>query len=283
MRVFASADISEGVSQDPNEEKRSEPQLDAAQREQLLLAHLPQVRCIARRIHGRLPPYVPLEDMVHSGVLGLMDAVKKFDPERKVPLKYYADFRIRGAIIDSLRDSDWGTRELRHQGRRIEQASAECKSELGRDPSEAEMALRMDMPLNELRQLQGNLRNLNMESLQGEAMHPNGEEKQVDCCGPRDEGPYHQTLRSEMAALLASAISQLSTREKEVLTLYNFEELTMGAIARKLGIGESRVSQIHSAALMRLRKRLRNKLGRRKTGAATGLVRDAAECAGVTI
>jgi RNA polymerase sigma factor for flagellar operon FliA len=202
--------------------------------------------------------------MVHEGVLGLMDAVEKYDPGRKVPLKYYADFRIRGAIVDSLRESDWGPRNLRRQGRRIERAIAQCKSEMGRNPSEVEIALTMDISLDELHQLRGDLRTANMESLEGDTMHPNGEEKKSARWGPHEEGPYHQALRSEMAALLARAISELSAREKEVVTLYNFEEVTMGAIATKLGIGESRVSQIHSAALVRLRKCLRNHLGNRK-------------------
>jgi RNA polymerase sigma factor for flagellar operon FliA len=267
VRVFASAKGADGISECVIGEKKSGPPPDASQREKLLLAHLPQVRCIARRIHDRLPPHVPLEDMVHEGVLGLMDAVKKYDPGRNVPLKYYADFRIRGAIVDSLRELDWGPRKLRHRGRCIEEAIAQCKMEMGRDPSEGEVAFTMDISLDELHQLRRNLRTANMESLQGEMMHPNGEEKMANSWRPHEEGPYHQTLRSEMAALLAKAISELSAQEREVVTLYNFEEFTMGAIATKLGIGESRVSQIHSAALVRLRKRLRNRIGKRKNAA----------------
>jgi RNA polymerase sigma factor for flagellar operon FliA len=116
-------------------------ELDDAQREKLLLEHLPQVHYIARRIHGRLPPQVLLEDLVHAGILGLMDAVRKYDPSKNVQLKHYAEFRIRGAILDSLRQVDWGPRTLRRQARRLEKAILDCKARLGRDPSEPEMAV----------------------------------------------------------------------------------------------------------------------------------------------
>jgi len=263
--IFATEAISEEIFGDVIEEEKEGTLAHAAQRAELLDAHLPQVRCIARRIHARLPPHVPLEDMVHAGVLGLMDALGKYDPERKVPLKCYAEYRIRGAIVDSLRESDWGPRKLRHKGRRMDQAIAQCKSDLGRDPSEAEVAVKLDVSLDELRQLRRDLRNLNMESLESETMYANGEKKKSNRSGPHEEGPYHQALRSEMAALLASAIGELSAREQEVLALYDFEELTMGAIGTKLRIGESRVSQIHTGALARLRTRMRRQLGKRKS------------------
>src|SRR5271168_974981 len=114
--------------------------LDDAQREHLLLDHLPQVQYIARRIHDRLPPQVLLEDLVHAGILGLMDAVRKYDPAKNVQLKHYAEFRIRGAILDSLRLVDWSPRALRRQARRLEQATLDCKARLGGDPGEAEIA-----------------------------------------------------------------------------------------------------------------------------------------------
>src|SRR5580704_11032033 len=130
---------------------------DDAQREQLLLAHLPQVQYIARRIHDRLPPQVLLEDLVHAGILGLMDAVRKYNPDKNVQLKHYAEFRIRGAILDSLRLVDWSPRTLRRQGRRLEQAISQCKAKLGRDPSEPEIAAELQMSLSALQRLVGDL------------------------------------------------------------------------------------------------------------------------------
>src|ERR1700683_4987188 len=140
--------------------------LDDAQREQLLLEHLPHVHHIARRIHFRLPPQVPLEDLVHAGILGLMDAVRKFDPNKNVRLKYYAEFRIRGAILDSLRQVDWSPRALRSQARRMEQAVLDCKGRLGRDPSETEIAAALEINLSQLQRLLFDLRGLDVGSLQ---------------------------------------------------------------------------------------------------------------------
>ena len=237
-------------------------ELDDAQREQLLLAHLPQVQYIARRIHDRLPPQVLLEDLVHAGILGLMDAVRKYDPSKNVQLKHYAEFRIRGAILDSLRQVDWSPRALRRQARRLEQGISDCKARLGRDPTEPEIAAELNMTLDALQHLLGDLRGLDIGSLQADANEPGGEEVLQSCAGTEEDNPYHQTLRSEMTHLLERAIGELPEREREVLALYHFEELTMKEVGAVLGIGESRVSQVHTAALLRLRARLRELLDR---------------------
>src|SRR5208283_2911774 len=143
-------------------EKPAQAVLDLSepQREQLLLDHLPQVQYIARRIHDRLPPQVLLEDLVHAGILGLMDAVRKYDPSKNVQLKHYAEFRIRGAILDSLRLVDWSPRALRRQARRLEQAILRCKARFTRDPTEAEIAAELQMTLGDLQHLLGELRGL---------------------------------------------------------------------------------------------------------------------------
>jgi RNA polymerase sigma factor for flagellar operon FliA len=230
--------------------------LDDAEREKLLLEHLPQVQYIARRIHDRLPPQVLLEDLVHAGILGLMDAVRKYDPGKNVQLKHYAEFRIRGAILDSLRQVDWSPRALRRQARRLEQAISDCKARLGRDPSEPEIAAELNITLEGLQQLLGDLRGLDIGSLQSESS-----ESPEDLAQPRAVGeesdPYQQTLRSEMNGLLERAIGELPDRERQVLALYHYEELTMKEVGAVLKIGESRVSQIHTAALLRLRVRMR--------------------------
>lgn len=227
------------------------------QRDQLLLDHLPQVQHIARRIHDRLPPQVSMEDLVHAGILGLLDAMRKYDPNKNVQLKHYAEFRIRGAILDSLREVDWSPRALRRQARRLEQASADCKARLGRAPTETELAAALGFSLENLQRLQSDLRGLDVGSLQAETQEIGGEEAIPAGAGAEQEDPYHQTLRSEMSGLLARAMGELPEREREVLALYHFEELTMKEVGAALGIGESRVSQIHTAALVRLRNRLR--------------------------
>src|SRR5271169_6614426 len=117
------------------------------ERQRLLLENLPEVRFIARRIHDRLPSHVPFDDLVHAGILGLIDAVDKFDPGKNVQLKSYARFRIRGAILDSLRQMDWSPRNLRRQARRIEEAQRELAAKLGHAPSESEIAVEMGISL----------------------------------------------------------------------------------------------------------------------------------------
>src|SRR5215468_6554430 len=128
------------------------------ERQRLLNENLTEVRYIARRIHDRLPSHVPFEDLVHAGILGLIDAVDKFDPQKNVQLKSYARFRIRGAILDSLRQMDWSPRNLRRQARRIEEANRDLSAELGRAPTEAEIASKLGMQLSEFQLLLRDLR-----------------------------------------------------------------------------------------------------------------------------
>jgi len=203
-----------------------------AERERILMDELPQVRYIARRIHERLPRHVPFEDLVHAGVLGLIDALGKFDQSKHVQFSSYAKFRIRGAILDSLRELDWSPRELRRKGREVEAAYAQLSARLGRTPGENDLAREMGIPLEELQALLAELDSLEISSLRVESPHSGKEE------------------------LLAAAIAELPEKEQRVLSLYYFEELTMKEVGAVLGIGESRVSQIHSLAMVRLRTRL---------------------------
>jgi RNA polymerase sigma factor FliA len=238
-------------------------QLDTAAREKLLLEHLPQVQFVARRIHGRLPQQVLLEDLVHAGILGLMDAVRKYDPSKNVKLKHYAEFRIRGAILDSLRLVDWSPRALRRQARRMEQAIQQCKARLGRDPSETEIAAQMQVSLASLQRLQGDLRGLDVGSLEADAREDGERDVVQSRPGAEEEDPYHQALRAEINGLVEKAIGELPGREREVLALYHYQELTMKQVGAMMRIGESRMSQIHTSALLRLRERLAGTLTRR--------------------
>jgi RNA polymerase sigma factor for flagellar operon FliA len=230
---------------------------DPDERERLLLEHLPQVKYIARRIHDRLPAQVLLEDLIHAGVVGLIDAVEKFDPNKKVLLKSYAKFRIRGAILDSLRELDWSPRHLRRQARRIEEAHRELKLKLGRAGTETELAAALEMNLEDFQRLLGELRGLDLSSLQSESSDVNSEEDIVSSRpGAADKDPFHLCLHEEMRSLVAAALENLDEKERQVVTLYYLEELTMREVGAILGVGESRVSQIHSVAIVRLRARL---------------------------
>src|SRR5579862_2032878 len=229
------------------------------ERQRLLAEHLPEVRYIARRIHDRLPPHVSFDDLVHAGILGLIDAVDKFDPAKNVQLKSYARFRIRGAILDSLRQLDWGPRQLRRQARLIEEATRELSAVLGRSPLETEIAERLGIHLDEFQQTLGELRGLDLGSLQ--ARYEDGPaEDSVSAVATRPEDdPFHVTMRGEMRPLLAQAIDELEENERQVLGLYYLEELTMKEVGIILDLVESRVSQSRTAARLRLLARLRDK------------------------
>ncbi len=228
----------------------------AAERDALLLEHLPTVRYLARRIHERLPQHVELDDLISAGVVGLIDASSKFDHTKKVQFKSYAQFRIRGAILDSLRTLDWSPRELRRKGRAVEEAIRGVTQRLGRVPSEQEIAGEMSLSLSDYQQLLGELKGLEIGSLHMERTEDSGDEELAYIPGSPDEDPLFRCLQGEMKQRLADAIEELPEKERMVLTLYYFEELTMKEIGVTLGVVESRISQIHSSAVVRLRTAL---------------------------
>ncbi len=227
-----------------------------ADRDQLVVEHMPMVRFIARRIHERLPQHIELEDLVSAGVLGLIDAVSKFDQTRDVQLKSYAQFRVRGAILDSLREMDWGPRDLRRKARAIEGAIRVLSSQLGRSPSEAEIADELGLTLMAYQQLLGEVKGLEIGTLHNERNEDSGEEELAYVPGPASDDPLFRCMQSEMRGRLVAAIEALPERERLVLTLYYFEELTMKEIAMTLEVVESRISQIHSSAVLHLRSAL---------------------------
>jgi len=237
---------------------------DKEERDRILLEQLPQVRYLARRIHERLPRHVPLEDLIHAGVIGLIDALNKFDSSKHVQFGSYAKFRIRGAILDSLREMDWGPRELRRKARRVEEANRKLSLELSRAPTEQELAAELNVSLREFQQLLTELDSLEIGSLRVESPWDGKEEDLCDYLpnAPEDT-PFFRCLRSEMKQLLARVIAELPQKEQQVLSLYYFEELTMKEVGVVLGIGESRVSQIHSLAVVRLRSRMEEMMERR--------------------
>ena len=228
----------------------------AANRDQMLLEHLPTVRFIARRIHERLPQHVELDDLVSAGIVGLIDAFSKFDHTKQVQFKSYAQFRIRGAILDSLRTLDWSPRELRRKGRAVEEAIRTLTQRLGRAPSETEISVEMGLTLAGYQQLLGELKGLEIGSLHMERTEDSGDEELSYVPASPDEDPLFQCIQGEARQLLIEAIDALPEKERLVLTLYYYEELTMKEIGLTLGVVESRISQIHSAAVNRLRTAL---------------------------
>ncbi len=228
------------------------------EQERVLLEHLPVVRFLARRIHERLPQHVDIEDLVSAGVVGLMDAFTKFDPDKKVQFRSYAQFRIRGAILDSLRTLDWSPRELRRKGRAVEEAIRVLTARLGRPPGEGEVAAEMALSLEEYQQLLGDLKGLEIGTLHMERNEDSGEEELAYVPARPEEDPLFRCLRGELEERLTDAIQDLPDRERLVMTLYYYEEMTMREIGLALGVVESRVSQVHASAVVHLRAALQD-------------------------
>jgi len=223
------------------------------ERERLIIEHLPQVRLIARKIHERLPDSVTLDDLLSAGVVGLIHAIDNFDPDQNVKLRTYAEYRIRGAILDSLRASDWAPRMKRKLARTLEAGLASAQQRLGRVPEEAEIAAELDMPVEEYRTRLGEVAALDigeLEFLRDERETPILM-KYVST--PDEDSPAQLLEKVELERLIASAIDRIPAAERTVLSLYFYEELTLREIADIMGIHFSRVSQIKSQAILRLR------------------------------
>ena len=233
-------------------------QVLSGEQERVLLEHLPIVRFLARRIHERLPQHVDIEDLVSAGVVGLMDAFAKFDPTKKVQFRSYAQFRIRGAILDSLRTLDWSPRELRRKGRAVEEAIRVLTARLGHAPGEPEVAAEMGLGLEDYQQLLGDLKGLEIGTLHMERNEDSGEEELAYVPGRPEEDPLFLCLRGELEERLTDAIANLPDRERLVMTLYYYEEMTMREIGLALGVVESRVSQVHASAVVHLRSVLKD-------------------------
>ena len=258
----------------PAQQYNAAMQIQAVDREKLVEEMLVQVKYIARRIHERLPQHVPFDDLVQAGMVGLLDAAQKFDPTKNAQLKTYAKFRIRGAILDSLRDCDWGPRDLRRQARQVEEVQTKLRNLFGRAPTEEEIAKELGLDLAEYYELLGTLHGMTLGSLEDSTDH---EDSHDELCTyipyAPEQDPFFLCASSEMKDILQKALGDLPKKEKEVLILYYYEELTLREVGEILGVVESRVSQLRSAALTRLRSRMQDLLSERpvpRGAAATG-------------
>jgi len=227
-------------------------------RNDLVMQELSQVYYIASRIRERLPQHVELEDLVNAGVLGLLEASRTFDCSKNAQFKTFAKFRIRGAILDSLRDADWGSRYLRKRGREIADVTSQLEGRLGRHPVDTEIAEEMHIELERLRKIMQQLDGLHLAGQQMAVSNDSSESLDVIESAPNvdDPDPFDLCLQGERKAHLAEAIAKLSEREQLILSLYYREELTMKEIAEVVGMSLSRVSQIRQAMMNKLRESL---------------------------
>ena len=232
---------------------------DRKLRDRLILTYAPLVKYVAGRVGSGLPAHVDDEDLMSYGLLGLIRSVERFDPDRDVKFETYAIPRIRGAIIDELRALDWVPRSVRTRARDIERAIAELERRLGRAPTDDEIAAKLDLTPGELDETLSEISRSSVVALDELWASPGGGDQValIDTIeDTRVENPQAALTEGEMREAIGEALARLPEREKLVVTLYYYEELTLREIGEVLGVTESRVSQLHTKAILRLRAHL---------------------------
>jgi len=219
---------------------------DRDARDRLVLQYSPLVKYVAGRVRSGLPSTVDQNDLVSDGVIGLMDAIDKFDPGRGLQFQTYAVSRIRGAIVDGLRATDWVPRSVREKIRDIDAAQTALEKRLGRAPTDREVAERLEISVGELRKVYGQTAHTSVMSFESSVNEEDLPRASMDLPGADDDIPSG----------FLSAVRELPERDQVVVALYYWERLTLAEIGQVLGVTESRVSQLHSRATLALRRKL---------------------------
>ena len=225
----------------------------AAERERTILAHLPQVRYVAKRIHDRVPDSVSLDDLISTGIIGLIAAVDSFDPRMNVQLKTYAEYKIRGAILDSLRGMDWAPRETRKRSKQIESAIDSARKRLQREPEEDEIARELNLSLQDYHGWLTEVQGIDLEHLEYGAPGRENVDLLQFVSDSKEKLPSQLLERSELEKLVVEAVGKMPRLERTIISLYYQEELSLREIAQVTGMHLSRVSQLKAQALLRLR------------------------------
>ncbi|OIP25698.1 hypothetical protein AUK22_07745 [bacterium CG2_30_54_10] len=226
-------------------------------KDSLIMKYASFVKYVAGRIAVNLPSNVEFDDLVSYGILGLIDAIDKYDTERKVKFKTYAKTRIRGAIFDELRVLDWTPRSIRQKARKLEKAYAKLEGKLGRDATDDEIADFLKIDISELHKLFDETKKSLLLSLDEIFYDDEEGSSRFDFVeNQKSDNPQSKVEEAEAKTILADAIAKLSERERMVITLYYYEDLTSKEIGKILGVSDSRVSQLHTKAILRLRGRL---------------------------
>ena len=235
-------------------------------KEQIVLEHTPLIRYIVNRIAVRLPSHIDLDDLHNTGVIGLMDAIEKYDPDKNCKFKTYAEFRIKGAILDQLRSLDWVPRSVRQKSRKLERAYGEVEQRLGRSATEDEVADSLGLQIDKFHDLLNQVRGISLVNLE----EVGGNRQESDRSGSfadiiedvNSENPFASLKEVETKHVISDTIGGLPEKERLVISLYYYEDLNMKEIGSILGITESRVSQIHTKAVLRLRSKLKSTVDR---------------------
>ena len=239
-------------------QQRAESFVAQSERDKAVMERSDLVRYVAFRLISRLPDHIAVEDLISAGVLGLMDAIEKYDSCQGIPFEYYAKIRIKGAMLDEIRSMDWVPRSLRQKSSLLEKACITLEQRLGRDPTEEETASELNLDMDEFHKLLDEIKGI---SFLPENIHDfirENRESHTFCSG--SDELLEATYREEIRIHLAQAIAGLAEKEQIVLSLYYYEELTMKEIGAVLGYTESRISQIHTKAVLKLKTRLARRL-----------------------
>ena len=237
-----------------------EIEITTENREEVIIQYSPMIKYVANRIAMRLPPHIEVDDLISVGVLGLMDAISKYDSSRGAKFKTYAEFRVRGAILDELRSMDWVPRSIRQKASKVDKVVQGLQAKLRRTPEDEEVAKEMGLSLDQFHETLNETKSIPIFSLEdlGIAKESGEQQSLLDClAGKADADPQTQIRLIELKEIIAKAIDALPEKERLMVSLYYYEELTMKEIGAVLDITESRVSQIHSKAVYRLRTKLK--------------------------
>jgi len=232
-------------------------------RDEMILKYAPLIKYIAHRLAMRLPSHISVKDLMSAGVIGLMHAVRKFDPKKNVSFKTYAEFRIRGAMLDELRALDWVPRSIRQKASQVEKTIRRLEREKGRPVEDEEVALELGISLDEYYGMMDGLSGVSLidiENLRQEIPGLGGEDLLGSFFEDRGNDPFHVYHIKELKSILARAIDELGAREKTVLSLYYYEEMTLKEIGEIMDLTESRICQIHTKCVLKLRGKLKRVL-----------------------
>jgi len=262
MSSNAKPNLNNGNSANANallKKYKEEPnKLTAQQKDKLIMEYAPLIRFIAQKIAVRLPSNIELDDLISSGVIGLMDAIEKYDPSRDNKFKTYAEFRIRGAILDELRAQDWVPRSVRDKAKMLDRALIELEASLGRTATEEEIASKLGISQDDYFDLVNQVRPVSVLSIDDAATFSNVDKKSILNLleATKINNPLTQLNIKSVKEVVAKAIEDLPERQRLVLSLYYYEDLNLKEIGKILRVTESRVSQLHAQAIGRLRAKL---------------------------
>lgn len=233
--------------------------IDEPQKQRLIEEYAPMIRIIAQKIAVRLPPNIELDDLISSGVLGLIDAIEKYDPRRDNKFKTYAEFRIRGAILDELRSQDWVPRSVREKAKLLEKTYSKLEADFGREASEEEICKELSISIEEYHELLNEVRAVSILSYEDLNSFSKGDKKSLVEVSEEDANanPFAEVDVASLKKMVTDSIKELPEKQKLVLSLYYYEDLNLKEIGKILDVTESRVSQLHTQAILRLRSKLK--------------------------